>query len=94
MARGAAYPGHGEPFDDVSASVAATRAAVRQRLGAVSDALAAGASTPLEIAERAYAPIVGEDGAGWMFAETLCLLEHLELRSEVRLTEALRWQLA
>ena len=32
------------------------------------------------------------NGAGWMFAETLCLLEHLERRSEVRLTEALRWQ--
>jgi glyoxylase-like metal-dependent hydrolase (beta-lactamase superfamily II) len=85
-------PGHGEAFDDVSASVAATRAGVRQRREAVAGALAGGASTPLEIAERAYAAIVGEDGAGWMFAETLCLLEHLELRGEVRLAEALRWQ--
>ena len=85
-------PGHGEPFDDVPRCVAATRAAVQQRLDAVREALAEGASTPLEIAEHAYAPITGADGAGWMFAETLCLLEHLERRGDARLGEPLRWE--
>ena len=85
-------PGHGDPFDDVGAAIAATRAALHERLDAVRAALAAGARTPLEVAQHAYAASHGDDGAGWMFGEALCLLEHLELRGEVRLGEPARFE--
>jgi hypothetical protein len=47
-------------------------------------ALGAGASTVLAIAERAYADIVGREQAGWMYADALCMLEHLERRGSPR----------
>ncbi len=85
-------PGHGAPFVDVEASVAATRAALQERLDAVRSALGDRPSTVLGIAERAYADIVGPEQAGWMYAEALCLLEHLERRGEAALDEPARWR--
>ena len=85
-------PGHGEPFDDVDAAIAATRAAVAERLSAVRAALADGARTAVEVAQGAYAPFVGDEQAGWMFAEALCMLEHLERRGEAAPAEPLRWR--
>lgn len=84
-------PGHGEPFTDVRAAIAATHAAVDERLDSVRAALAAGASSAVEVAQLAYGPFAGEDQAVWMFAEALCMLEHLELRAEARLHAPLRW---
>jgi len=85
-------PGHGEPFEDVDAVIAATRAAVAERLSAVRAALADGACSAAEVAQRAYAPIVGDEQAGWMFVEALCMLEHLEQRGEAGPAEPLRWR--
>lgn len=84
-------PGHGAPFVDVDTSIAATRAAMHERLDAVRAALGGPASTVLGIAERAYAEIVGPEQAGWMYVEALCLLEHLERRGEAALEQPARW---
>ena len=54
-------------------------------------ALAAGASSAVEVAQLAYGPFAGDDQAVWMFAEALCMLEHLELRGEARLGGPLSW---
>lgn len=85
-------PGHGEPFEDAAAAIAATRAAAGARVTAVHAALAdGGPSTPFEVACGAYAAIAGAQQAGWMFAEALCIVEHLELRGEARLATPSRW---
>lgn len=46
--------GHGRTFTDVRAHVEGNRALVRERLDAVRAALADGAATPYDVAERVY----------------------------------------
>jgi glyoxylase-like metal-dependent hydrolase (beta-lactamase superfamily II) len=87
-------PGHGEPFAAPGAAIDATRTALHERLDLVRAALAAGSSTPVEVAQHAYAEVAGPEAAGWMFVEALCLAEHLELLGEVALAEPLRWRQA
>ena len=94
LGAGLCLPGHGEPFEATGAAIAATRSAVQQRLDLVRRALAAGASTPVEIAQQAYAGVTGPEQAGWMFVEALCFVEHLEQLGEVALAEPLRWRQA
>ena len=80
--------GHGRPVRDLSGLVAANRTAVRERIGRVWDAIAAGPVTPFEVVPK----LMGVDEltpmlVNWGLSETLCYLRHLELRGEVEKVE-------
>jgi glyoxylase-like metal-dependent hydrolase (beta-lactamase superfamily II) len=70
--------GHGRPFTDVRAHVAANRALVEQRLDAVHGELGRGPRTAYEVAQAVYGDRFGEVTAGWLLSKTLCWLTHLE----------------
>jgi glyoxylase-like metal-dependent hydrolase (beta-lactamase superfamily II) len=85
--------GHGRPFTDVAAHVAANRALVQQRLDAVEAALP---GTAYEIAQAVYGDRFGDATANWLMTKTLAWLGHLEHRGLAeRAGEAPeRWSLA
>jgi glyoxylase-like metal-dependent hydrolase (beta-lactamase superfamily II) len=70
--------GHGRPFTDVHAHVAANRELVEQRLEAVRAALAAGPRTAYETAQEVYGERFTETTVNWLLSKTLCWLGHLE----------------
>jgi glyoxylase-like metal-dependent hydrolase (beta-lactamase superfamily II) len=74
--------GHGRPFTDVAAHVAANRALVAERLDAVRAALAERPLTPYELAARVYGEAFDDLTAGWLLSKTLCWLAHLDARGE------------
>jgi hypothetical protein len=67
--------GHGRPFTDVAAHVAANRALVQERLNAVEAALP---GTAYEIAQAVYGDRFVEATATWLMTKTLAWLTHLE----------------
>jgi len=67
--------GHGRPFTDVAAHVAANRGLVRERLQAVEAALP---GTAYEIAQVVYGDRFGDATANWLMTKTLAWLAHLE----------------
>jgi glyoxylase-like metal-dependent hydrolase (beta-lactamase superfamily II) len=69
--------GHGRPFTDVAAHVAANRGLVRERLQAVEAALP---GTAYEIAQAVYGERFGDATATWLMTKTLAWLGHLEQR--------------
>jgi glyoxylase-like metal-dependent hydrolase (beta-lactamase superfamily II) len=71
-------PGHGRTFADVGAHIDASRALVRQRLDAVTEAINTAQLTPFEIVPRVYGQAVSATNAHWLLSKTLCYLEHLE----------------
>ena len=71
--------GHGRPFTDVGAHVAANRALVGERLEAVQRALT-GPRTAYEIAQEVYGERFTEPTATWLMTKTLAWLTHLERR--------------
>jgi glyoxylase-like metal-dependent hydrolase (beta-lactamase superfamily II) len=74
--------GHGRPFTDVPAHVAANRALVAERLDAVRAALADGPHTAYEVAARVYGELLVPAVATWLLNKTLCWLRHLEVEGE------------
>jgi glyoxylase-like metal-dependent hydrolase (beta-lactamase superfamily II) len=78
-----ALSGHGKPFLDVHGHVEGNRALVRHRLDAALAAVADGPRTALEITPAVHDEPLTERNAGWWLPETLCYLQHLELRGRV-----------
>jgi glyoxylase-like metal-dependent hydrolase (beta-lactamase superfamily II) len=75
--------GHGRPFRDVGAKVAATRAEVLERIDRVRRAVADGPKTPYEIVPLLLGVVeVSPLMLNWGLSETLCYLQHLERRGE------------
>jgi glyoxylase-like metal-dependent hydrolase (beta-lactamase superfamily II) len=88
--------GHGKPFTDVHRHVEGNRALVRQRLAAVTAALAPDARTVVEIVPEVYGEALTSDNAAWLLTQTLCYLRHLERNGRVAaMTEGAqqRWRL-
>ncbi len=79
-----ALAGHGRPFTDVAGHVSANRSLVPIRLDGVRAALAEGAATPFELAQRVYGEAFSESTASWLLAKTRSWLTHLERRGEAR----------
>jgi glyoxylase-like metal-dependent hydrolase (beta-lactamase superfamily II) len=77
-----ALAGHGRPFTDVAAHIAANRTLVQERLDAVLAAIAA-PRTAYEIAREVYGERFNELTASWLLSKTLCYLGHLERRELV-----------
>jgi glyoxylase-like metal-dependent hydrolase (beta-lactamase superfamily II) len=73
-----ALAGHGRPFTDVAAHVAANRALVAERLDGVRAALAQGPGTAYELARRVHGEAFSEETASWLLAMTRSWLTHLE----------------
>jgi glyoxylase-like metal-dependent hydrolase (beta-lactamase superfamily II) len=91
--------GHGRPFTDVRAHIDGNRALVNARLEAVLTALAGGGRTVVEIVPDVYGEPLSTFNAGWLLAQTLCYLRHLELagravREAGNGEEAERWRVA
>jgi len=91
--------GHGRPFTDVRAHIDGNRALVNERLEAVLTALAGGGRTAVEIVPDVYGEPLSTFNAGWLLAQTLCYLRHLELAGRVERDagdggEAERWRTA
>jgi glyoxylase-like metal-dependent hydrolase (beta-lactamase superfamily II) len=92
--------GHGRPFTDVRAHIDGNRALVSERLEAVLDALGGGRRTAVEIVPDVYGEPLRTFNAGWLLAQTLCYLRHLELAGRaVRIAagdgeDAERWRVA
>ena len=80
--------GHGRPFIDVDAHVAANRSLVAERLDGVRAALAAGGATPFDLARRVYGEAFSEETATWLLAKTRSWLTHLERLGEARRGDA------
>jgi glyoxylase-like metal-dependent hydrolase (beta-lactamase superfamily II) len=78
-----ALAGHGRPFVDVAAHIAANRRLVRERLDAVRRGVAGGARTAVELVPDVYGEPLSRFNAGWLLSQTLCYLRHLELEGEV-----------
>lgn len=82
-----ALPGHGRPLTDVAAIVAAHRAAVRERVAAVHDALGEEPINGYDLAERVFGAAPDLAAVGFL-SETLGHLRHLRLRGEAVREEA------
>jgi glyoxylase-like metal-dependent hydrolase (beta-lactamase superfamily II) len=78
-----ALAGHGRPFADVGAHIAANRALVAERLAAVRAALAGGPRTAFEVAQDVYGDLFNEATASWLLSKTRSYLVHLENLSRV-----------
>ena len=87
-----ALAGHGRPFVDVHGHVEANRRLVHERLEAVLGSLAAGPRTAVEISPEVYGEPLTEVNAGWLLAQTLCYLRHLELGGRVQREDEERWR--
>jgi glyoxylase-like metal-dependent hydrolase (beta-lactamase superfamily II) len=76
--------GHGRTFTDVRAHVEANRGLVAQRLGRVRHAVAEhGPITAYDVVPLLHGEPLSQTTAGWWLPETLCYLQHLEIRGEV-----------
>jgi glyoxylase-like metal-dependent hydrolase (beta-lactamase superfamily II) len=69
--------GHGRPFTDLQAHVAAHRALVAERLDAVRGLLADGPLSAEELAARLYGDRAMDVGGGWLLSKTRAWLAHL-----------------
>jgi glyoxylase-like metal-dependent hydrolase (beta-lactamase superfamily II) len=75
--------GHGRPFTDVAAHVAANRALVAERLDRVRELLAERPLEERELAERLYGEFFIPATAAWLESKSRAWLTHLERRGEV-----------
>ena len=78
-----ALSGHGKPFLDVHGHIEGNRALVHERLEAALAAVSDDPRTALEITPDVHGEPLTENNAGWWLPETLCYLQHLELRGLV-----------
>lgn len=92
-----ALAGHGRPFRDVGAKVAANRELVAEQMGRIRESVAAGEKTAFEaVADMLGAENLNPAATAWGLQITLAYLDHLELRGEVRRIEGsdpVRWAL-
>jgi glyoxylase-like metal-dependent hydrolase (beta-lactamase superfamily II) len=89
--------GHGRPFVDIGGHIEANRKLVAERLEKALAALADRPRTAVEISPEIYGEPLSRLNAGWLLAQTLCYLTHLELRDKVTREpdgEAERWRRA
>jgi glyoxylase-like metal-dependent hydrolase (beta-lactamase superfamily II) len=70
-------PGHGRPFGDVVARIAANREEINAKLDDVEQFLAAGEATAYELVPEAF-PEFEPSMMGWALTIMLCFLTHLE----------------
>jgi glyoxylase-like metal-dependent hydrolase (beta-lactamase superfamily II) len=70
-------PGHGRPFGDVAARIAANREEINAKLDEVEQYLVAGEATAYELVARAF-PEFDASMMGWALTIMLCLLTNLE----------------
>jgi glyoxylase-like metal-dependent hydrolase (beta-lactamase superfamily II) len=88
--------GHGRPFTDLHGHVEGNRALLRERLGAVREALrAGGGAAAAELLPAVYGEKLMPETAGWLLTKMQCYLEHLERAGRVARAggEPERWQL-
>jgi glyoxylase-like metal-dependent hydrolase (beta-lactamase superfamily II) len=71
--------GHGRPFTDVGAHIAANRALVGERLDAVRALLAGGPLTAEELAAGLYGELLTDDTRPWLESKARAWLTHVEL---------------
>jgi glyoxylase-like metal-dependent hydrolase (beta-lactamase superfamily II) len=83
--------GHGRPFTDMPAHIAATRARVQERLDAVRELLAAGPLGVRELAERLYGSLLREGTEQWLLSKSQAWIAHLERRGEIAPAGDRRW---
>ncbi len=86
-----ALAGHGRPFLDVGRHVEGNRRLVHERLEAVVTALSTEPRSAVEISPEVYGEPLTEYNAGWLLAQTLCYLRHLELEGRVGSVDGERW---
>ena len=88
--------GHGRPFRDVQAKIAANRSEVAGQLGRVRDSLAAGEKTAFEVVPDLLGDDLNPAAAVWGLQLVLAYFDHLESAGQaepVRGTDPLRWRL-
>jgi len=73
-------PGHGRTFADVRAHIDANRALAAERVENAERAIAAGPKTALEVQPHVHGQAMDERTGNWWLSETLCYLNHLEVR--------------
>jgi glyoxylase-like metal-dependent hydrolase (beta-lactamase superfamily II) len=69
--------GHGRPFIDIDAHIAANRALVAERLERTRELLADGPLTPRELAGRLYGDALVPEAEGWLVSKSQAWLTHL-----------------
>ncbi len=80
-------PGHGRPFRDVPAKIAATRAEVLSQLARIRGSLATGPKTPFEtVSDLLGAENLNPAMAAWGLQIALAYLDHLALAGEAERT--------
>lgn len=80
---GLCLAGHGRPFRDVDAKIAANRALVAEQLGAVRGALADGPRTAFDVVPDLLGESFSPAAAAWGLQLALAYLDHLALAGEV-----------
>jgi glyoxylase-like metal-dependent hydrolase (beta-lactamase superfamily II) len=76
-------PGHGRPFGDVPAHVAANRAEIHDRLERTIEALDNGEATAFDLVPRVFGEAFDGMMMSWALTIMLCFLTHLELAGRV-----------
>jgi glyoxylase-like metal-dependent hydrolase (beta-lactamase superfamily II) len=71
-------PGHGRPFGDVTAHVAANRREIEERIDATLDALSEGEATAFELVPKVFGENLDRMMTSWALTLMLCYLTHLE----------------
>ncbi|MDQ3850641.1 MAG: MBL fold metallo-hydrolase [Actinomycetota bacterium] len=80
--------GHARTFTDVAAHIAANRALVARRMGAVEQVLAThGPISAYDAVPLVYGEPITPHNAGWWLSETLCYLRHLQVIGRARQEE-------
>lgn len=74
--------GHGRPFRDIPAKIAANRALVEEQMGRVRDALAAGPKPAFETVPALLGEHFSAATAAWGLQLALAYLDHLAIRGE------------
>lgn len=89
--------GHGRPFRDVGAKIAANRELVAEQLGKVRESLKGGEKAPFEVASSLVSPdTLNPATAGWALQITLAYLDHLAKLGEAEKvdgTDPVAWRL-
>jgi glyoxylase-like metal-dependent hydrolase (beta-lactamase superfamily II) len=76
-------PGHGRPFADVGAHVAANRREIEERIGASLAALADAETTAFDLVPRVFGEDLDRMMMSWALTLMLCYLTHLERTGRV-----------
>ena len=94
---GLCLAGHGRPFRDADAKIAANRTLVEQQLDRVRESLAAGPKPAFEIVRDLLEESFGPATAAWGLQMVLAYLDHLEARGEAdsdQSTDPVSWSAA